>query len=64
MEGLHMDGVQVKAVVPRALKCQVFSVLALREQTFRHWLSQQMQAWLEEMEESNKYVAIDEDDSE
>ena len=37
---------QVHAVVPRALKRQVFSVLALRDERFSPWLRQQMERWL------------------
>ncbi len=41
---------QVKAVVPRHLKCKVFSALALREETFRHWLCCQMERCAQEVE--------------
>jgi hypothetical protein len=40
------DVVQVKAVIPRGLKRRVFSVLALREETFTHWLLEQMEILL------------------
>lgn len=59
-----MEVVQVKAVVPRTLKREVFSALALREQTFRNWLAHQMQTWLQEVEETHEEMAVIEGDSE
>lgn len=44
------NGAQVKAVIPRELKRQVFATLAAREETFSHWLRTQLAAWLRQVD--------------
>jgi len=41
---------QVKADVPHELKCRVFSVLALRDQRFNRWVTDCMEAFLQQVE--------------
>ena len=44
------DTVQLKAFVPRQLKREVFSRLALHDGNFSRWLREQMCNWLDEQE--------------
>ena len=44
---------QLKGEVPRDLKRRVFAELALREIKFNRWLRTQLEAWLQEVEESH-----------
>lgn len=44
------NGVQVKAVIPRELRRQVFTILAAREETFSHWLRTQIAALLRQVD--------------
>jgi hypothetical protein len=44
------DTVQVKVVLPRALKRRAFSALALREERFSRWLERQLETWLVQVE--------------
>jgi hypothetical protein len=46
------DVVQVHAFLPRPLKCRAFSIFALQEQTFSHWLRETLEMWLHEVEQS------------
>jgi hypothetical protein len=38
--------VQVKAMIPRALKRQAFSALALRDENFSGWVRVQLEQWV------------------
>ena len=58
------DVVQVHALIPRTLKRHAFSVLALRERKFSHWLREQIEAWLEEAERTDEGMARPENDPE
>jgi hypothetical protein len=42
------DVVQVKASVPRDLKCRAFAALALRDEKFNRWLERQLEELLKE----------------
>ena len=63
MGDIMQDVVQVKAMVPCQLKRRAFSVLALRGEKFSRWLCAQMEAWLQEVEQTDEGMAIAEVDS-
>jgi hypothetical protein len=49
---------QIKAVIPRELKCRTFAALALRDDKFNRWLCRQLEAWLQEVEEQESASEI------
>ena len=46
--------VQVKAELPLELKRRVKATLALRGETFTHWLIVRLEAWLKEIENTKE----------
>jgi hypothetical protein len=54
MGELMQNSVQVKAMIPRELKRQAFVAFAAREQKFSHWLRTQLEAWVHQVEATDR----------
>lgn len=57
----NIEIVQVKATIPRELKCRAFSALALRDEKFSRWLRNQLEDWLKKAEQSHEGMDVPED---